>query len=685
MLQGQPGLYVSGFTGNNFEQSIIIRGFTEPATNYVALLVDGVKTTIPRQELNTNFVFPELVDRIEVIRGDSSVAFGNKSLAGAVNVILKKPRQHPGTYFGAEMGSWGMDREWAGVNLVRDTIAAGIFLGNYTQEGWRMYYGNGLDEEFVRRPGPWSLFNVYGSFNWKIAPGLTLDITSNISKSRSVQGDRVRESYYQRRDIRNIGSSGLNLYDDAPDEAWDYLTMGRLTWSGGRLGNFELTASKRTYDRRIQMYAFFGDRMSDQRWEDTYWGAKYNRRDERGFVSNDFTAGIDFYDGKFGRESRAAIGRPANWEFRLVHDGEQSGYRESLSYYLFDTLTLWDRLVLGAGYRIETYDLKDLYANNAVRDITHAQRLLFRKSSAEYSFGFIYDTELGSNIWYKHSRGYRLPNFDDMANYGQTSATDPFWLLDPEEGTLEEWGIRHWLTENIYAGVVYYEWDMDNEIFFDSVNFINRNVSDVSHTGLEADWMVRITPRWTFSGNYTRQLVRVRSNYIPPSPGWDPTRTTEDKERYQTPREMYNMQLKYRNIAWGFSALASYHYVGSRFRINDHFNVLPPLETAKWGDIAFSQSFFDGEAEIHLGIRNVTDAHYGLLGIASSFSSGTFVFPNAGRTYYAGVKTNMDFERMRLPTKSDLDRMRRRLYGSVGSRLNAAVGFGERLRPYMPF
>lgn len=128
-------------------------------------------------------------------------------------------------------------------------------------------------------------------------------------------------------------------------------------------------------------------------------------------------------------------------------------------------------------------------------------------------------------------------------------------LLDPEEGTLEEWGLRHWLNRNIYASVVYYEMDMDNEILngMDALGqSINMNVNDVSHSGVEIDALLRITPRWTLQGNWTRQMVRVRSNFLP---GLTPLNglTTEDKWIFQNPGEMASLSLKYTNDEWGFS------------------------------------------------------------------------------------------------------------------------------------
>jgi iron complex outermembrane receptor protein len=402
--------------------------------------------------------------------------------------------------------------------------------------------------------------------------------------------------------------------------------------------------------------------------------------------------GSDLWDGKFGRESRQIVQPYSGGPNVLEHQALQSGYRESLSYYVINQTRFWDRFYVDLGYRIENYDLPDLYANDASRAVTNAQRIDQTKSASQWSLGLVYDKELGSSMYYKHSRMYRFPEFFDMVNLGVLGTTPipPFWPLQPEEGTLEEVGIRHWFTRNLYAGLVYYEMDMDNEILYGmdaAGNQRNMNVQDVSHTGVEFDALVRITPYWTLKGNWTKQRVIVRSNFLPYLTPLN-NLTTEDKWMYQNPAEMGHLFLEYNNKEWGFSGMISYHYIGSRYRINDPYNIAEALEPAKWGDLAFSQNFFGDAATLYFGIKNFTDRQYAIIGTKSSPSAydplGTSNpaswYPNEGRTYYAGLKANMDFDRMRVPTAADLTRMQNRLYGALNGGVDTVYGWGATLR-----
>ena len=375
----------------------------------------------------------------------------------------------------------------------------------------------------------------------------------------------------------------------------------------------------------------------------------------------------------------------------MDHSSAQHGDRQSLAYSVINQARFWDRIIVGLGYRFENYDLTDLYSQTQSAPLSPVRaRRDFKKSASQYSLGFVYDTELGSNVYYRHSRTYRFPNFDDMINLGYPAFwahPSPVWFLQPEEGTLREYAVRHWFTSNIYTGVTYYELDMDNEIYYGPDPAFpgfsrNINVPDVSHSGVEIEAMARITPCWTLKGNYTKQKAIFRSNWQLSNP-FAFGRTTEDKWLTLNPGEMANLSLVYQNKEWGFSASLAYHYVGTRYMLNDIFNQYPELEPAKWGDIAFSQTIFDGATTLYFGVNNVSDRQYAIQGSLAYDGGPLTWYPNAGRTYYFGTKTSTDFHRMRLPTIDDLRRMQNRLYGTVNRGLDGFSQMSGRMRGFV--
>ncbi len=698
VVQGQPGVFsMGGYSGNAFDAPIAIRGFSNETTNRTSILWDGANLNMPRTESNTNFIFPELIERVEVLRSDGTIPFGDKAIGGSINVILKKPRLNPGTYFGAEGGSWGQNREWAATNIVKDTLAMGIFVGRYNEQGWRTHYGNNDYDEPTTRPGPWSLVNVYGSLNWKIWPDLTLDVSHLISDQSVPNYNAIDKDRWQRRDTRDIrpDSYGYRAFEDPPERRGDNLSMVKLLYNKKRLGNLEITWTGRTYDRSVPFYFGWGS-SSDQRWTDSCLYLKYTRSDSHAFLRNDLTLGLDYANGRFKRESRIITSLPT-FNYGLAHSGTARGDRDLLGYWMMNQTRFWDRLIFTLGYRTENYDLKDLYSESIYSSSVVRGRINPNKSASQYGVGFVYDRELGSDIYFKHSTPYRFPNFDDMINLGWNPISpwghpDPIWLLDPEDGTLEEVGIRHWFSRNIFVGLTYYELDMNNEIYWGpdpdpakGEKSRNLNVPNVSHAGVEIESLINITPRWTLKSNYTRQKVYFGYN-------WQVTdalrRSTLDKWLSLNPSDMANVELTYNNREWGFSGMIAYHYVGSRFLLNDVFNDQPDLEASKWGDISFAQKFWGDMAELYFGVRNFSDRQYSPQGSYASYYTPPFdnlYYSAPGRTYFFGLKAKLDYDKMRVPTVSDLTRVRQRLYGSVSDGFSSVQGAATWMRNLTTF
>ncbi len=736
MVQGQPGTWASGYYGNFLTSQISIRGFSQTpnVNNRVALLLDGRNQELPLQENNTGFLFPEIIDRIELMRGDGTVQFGNKAIGGSLNVLLKKPRTNPGTYFGVEGGSWRTQREWAGVNAVKGPVAAGIFLGNYSSEGWRLFGGNGQNQEFVGRPGPWELTNVIANVNWEITPRLSFDLSYIYTKQRLANPNWIGIDQWDARDVRDVNES---MASGGPEERWDTNTIGTLFYDGGcRLGKLELIGSYRSYLKQNPSYMFnswdyFGTNVHYNKWADTGLSIKYSRQDTYDFVRNDLTVGADRWDGFYGQEQKIVNAFANNpypnlygfpWtnpqafytQFGLQHQNETHSYRESESYWIINQTRLWDRLIATLGYRNEDYSFPNLYFlqpaagwGPLVQTYSYPD---WPKSATLFGLNLVYDKQLGSNIYYKHARTYRYPTLDEMINYNPATSPAqapnsslPIYPLGPEEGTLQEWAIRHWFSPSIYLAATYYQLDMDNEILgawqLDPLGYgtrVQANVPQIQHEGVELEGMIRITPRWTFSGNLTRQKVMYGSdNYLPPLPGYGinvPTGFLTGKWVPVNPNYMYNCTLVYDNKESGFSASIGYMYAGARYFQGDDLNAATrQIPEAKIGNLAISQTLFDGSTSIYFGIKNFNDCMYLFNSFwdysALSYAPGAqyMLWPDAGRTYYTGLKTNLDFERMRLPTWSDLNRMQRRLYGAASESYNSFTGMGSWMRNMVSF
>jgi outer membrane receptor protein involved in Fe transport len=723
-VRGVPGVTTglsNGGTGNPY---IGMRGFDgmSSSAQRVAFIFEGRNMETPRGDPQVDFVFPEIIERVEVMRGDGTIQFGNKAIGGAINVLLKKPRQNPGLYYGSEAASYNGERHWVSANLVRGPLAFGVFGGYSFNQGFRVFegevetYGGApySPRETVTRPGPWEFLNIVSSANWKITPNLTLDFTYTLTRQRLTQPDYVPDDLWERRDTRNVGKA---VADGGPDERWDKISILKLLYAGDRLGTLEAVWNGRYWDVRKYDGLFFsvgGNDIKLSRWDDNQLSLKYSRNDSFAFLSNDLMLGTDLRHGWVGFEKKRIHGTVTGTTAAktltglvnnpvLRHKDASSAYRESLAYYVMNQTRLWDRIIVGLGHRVEGYELKDIYydkiadaAPNPVQVLVAGRRMGWRKSASQYSLNVVYDRELGSDLYYKHSRTYRFPAFSEFQN--QTSATGefhpaPLFFLGPEEGTLEEVGIRHWFTPNLYASVVYYELDMDNQIMREWDTSLTTpllwtaNVPLVAHDGLECEGMFRLTPRWTLRATFTKQKVIYRSDNI--KKGNLKVGRLGDKWVGPSPAQMYDVSLIYDNKDWGFSAEIDYYYQGKSYYEKDDFNAGRDTEEMKILNLAASQSFFDGLLTVYGGVKNVNDAKImgaTLYSFATAATAPTYQqWPEPGRTYYGGVKAQLDLDRMKVPTSADLQRMQERLYGNVREGLSGIRDWGAGLRGRLPF
>jgi vitamin B12 transporter len=97
LLQGVPGIAIARSGGPGGLTQIRLRG---AEANQVLILIDGVEQANSASNPNLGNLRPELVERIEVVRGPQSALFGSGATAGTINIITKGGRV--GRFFTAE-------------------------------------------------------------------------------------------------------------------------------------------------------------------------------------------------------------------------------------------------------------------------------------------------------------------------------------------------------------------------------------------------------------------------------------------------------------------------------------------------------------------------------------------------------------------------------------------------------
>ncbi|CAN5876525.1 hypothetical protein BH11PSE3_BH11PSE3_27230 [soil metagenome] len=106
------------------------------------------------------------VERIEIVRGPSSVVYGSQNMGGVVNIILKTGRTAPGMFFEGSAGSWGMVEgraQYGGVAQGFDW-----YLGGFGQTQGNFQVGGGAYQQnttFSRASGTAALGYAFDEDN----------------------------------------------------------------------------------------------------------------------------------------------------------------------------------------------------------------------------------------------------------------------------------------------------------------------------------------------------------------------------------------------------------------------------------------------------------------------------------------------------------------------------------------
>jgi iron complex outermembrane receptor protein len=98
-LRYLPGLVPDGFGFDSRGDYVLLRGL--PA----AYFLDGLRTTFGYYA-NTAAIEPYGLERVEVLRGPSSMLYGQASSGGIINAISKRPQMTPHAEIGVDYGSY---------------------------------------------------------------------------------------------------------------------------------------------------------------------------------------------------------------------------------------------------------------------------------------------------------------------------------------------------------------------------------------------------------------------------------------------------------------------------------------------------------------------------------------------------------------------------------------------------
>lgn len=509
-LEQTPGVMIQR-TGRG-QSSPFIRGLTG---NQVLILVDGVRMTNatfragPNQYFNT--IDPNMVERVEVIRGPGSVLYGGDAMGGVINVITKKTGITgydwlTGTtvqrFSSADLGYTGR------LNLEGSIGSSGLFAG--------AGYGNYNNLDIGGTPDAPPGFNVgrqpatswrYNSADIKFNYGLTPCDEVVVGWQRYEAEDVFRTDRFpqnretifdpQQRDLVFLRFQGVN--DRGPINTYEITGSLHRTKEGRRderpIGTFD--AQREFTDEQTGVTAVFGTDLRTAGW---------------------LTYGVDWYHD----EIDASIFNPDG-------DGDTAQFPDDAWYSRYGVFLQWyvpltDRLSATSGVR---YEHVTAGATVTVGDASI-------KIDPEFQDwigygGLTYEVTPWLNLVGSISEGFRAPNLDDLAAVNSnvfvgTQLPNP--NLEPETSITYEVGMKVDAPRLRGQAMVWWT-DLEDHILRGPPNdqlLLERTNKDSFLQGVELSGEYLLPRSWSVYGNFWYTFGRDNIDQeplsrIPPTQG----------------------------------------------------------------------------------------------------------------------------------------------------------------------
>jgi outer membrane receptor protein involved in Fe transport len=467
--------------------SFSMRGYTSYRGRDIAILVDGVPQNFASAgqggtgSTDMSWLTPEMIERIEVIKGPFSALYGDFALAGAINIITKNKAKSPSVALSG--GSFGTLRSSAVIS--KETWSPTLFL-NYAYDRADGYRDNSDYENL-------SLFNKLTMPLWD----------GNLS---------LRFSYYK----SDWGEPGYPYLDDVKAGIFDRKSAVNPT-DGGEQERYSFVVNHSPAGKEDGLYitAYIED-FEKHRFGT--WNPKKPQAQSESGDDRRILGGRIFYNLPFGESAAITAGVETRYD-----DADTQGYNTT-GRQRTGTTRDWgiEQLNLAAFLQAQAKPVKFLKIVGGVRYDYFDFDIENRKTPANSGkgetsifspkIGFIVTPVKNLNIFANKGFGFRSPAASEMSPVtGRKN-------LDLECAKVDTWdiGFNTTLFEKFYLAFDYYQTNMEREIRV--IDNEPVNIGDSKRDGYEVETKFYATPEVALFASYAWVDAKIKN---PVTPGQD--------------------------------------------------------------------------------------------------------------------------------------------------------------------
>jgi outer membrane receptor protein involved in Fe transport len=549
------------------------------------------------------------VERIEVVRGPVSAAYGDNAMAGVVHIITRSGEDGLRSIARGETGTYDTDAGSLFVGGSEGPVSASLFLDGDKTHGYR-------DRAKFRS------HDAEANIEFRIAERATIGLTGGYTSQV-----RQRPGVLTRTEMQQDRRQAQPATDDNHDKVRQRFLQGLI----------EVTIVEGVSAKFVPYYRHRRDRSEVSDPFSRFTG--YQDTDVLGLTSQ-----IQVDTTLFGHANRFMVGGDLMQE-DSDFDSEYEDFvfgtfptsnrsrRKSYGIFIQNEVSLIDDLLLSLGVRRDR-------ANYRGRDRITGAEFEPRHTAWAPRAALTYRLTEPVSVYASYSRGFRFPNLSEaFGSFGVSPG------LDTQKSDSYEVGLKV-RAKCLSLNAAAFYMNVDDEIlwnpfaenpFFPFPVFgQNVNLDRVRHRGIELSGAVQLTGWLEVYGSFT----------------YDDTKTTRDT---QTDLEGHRIPItpRYRGTAgaraqlgFGFEAGINANYTGSRYGANDLQNALEKLPKFASYDARLGWRRQIGE---HLAILlevsalNLTNRRYTEFGGARTFFNPALpqemlYYPSPDRHYVAGIQ-----------------------------------------------
>jgi len=471
VLRGQGGVQINDIFGDGSRATVGMRGFADTASSNTLVLIDGRRLNNPdigAPDLNS--IALEDVERIEIVQGSAGVLFGDQAVGGVINIITSKPGALKHS-LKLSAGSYGTT-DFHG--MTSQSLENGL---NY-----RLSL-DARDTDNYRDHNEASYVNGFGKLGYEHSSGSVFAELQYIDDELNTPGALFANDV------------ALNRRQVKPNFANDFSNTKTKV---GRLGvvqeisdnwSFEGELTERDTDGVFRLSSVFGAETQNSTQD-----RKVREFTPRfiGFIPRHnaiLTVGADVIESDYRLNSRF---------------GEQTNDQSQRSIYAQAVVSQIPDFDITIGVRHAS-------VGNDLRDgFTFPTGATIDDSVTVGTFGIAYKANQNWRLMFRADQNYRFAKVDEFTNAQPFPAPPSVVILKTQEGLSLEGGLE-WNQNGHRAAVSLYRLNLDNELAFDPVNFININLDSTERKGIITSGRWQATKRLGVSGSYTYTDAQVKS------------------------------------------------------------------------------------------------------------------------------------------------------------------------------